>query len=199
MSFAFGLAVFGTAMAVGLRAYLSAAADEGRDIRIRIALESAAASALGELAAEGAAKPQYETAFAGDRQTVSVTLTGAKVDPAWDSAKVVADAARPVGLVLDPDFAATAGGLANLSGHHRLNASREDCLRRVFTYGRGGAPRIEEPAAIGGLAIRAGEQVDLRVQASSGPVLWVRARFTGGDTGWRLHDYRRLHGVTACI
>lgn len=198
MSFAFGLALFGGALAVTLRAYLVAAADETQEIRARIALESAAATVLGELAAGGAVKPHAEVGIDGDRRTVRVTIPGTKVDPARDSPGAVAEAGRTAGLVVDPDFAATAGGLVEVSAHHRLNASREDCLRQVFTYGRGGAPLIDRSAPPEDLMVRAGDQVDLRIQASSGPVLWVRARFTGAETGWRLHDYRLLHGATPC-
>ena len=198
MSFAFGLAVFGTALAVGLRTYLAAAADETGDIRERIAMESAAAAVLGELAAGASSGSQPEFAFGAGRQSVLMMLPGAKVDPGSDAAATVAEAGRRVSLTIAPDVAATARGLVDLSRRLRLSAGEEDCLRRAFTYGRQGAPRIERPESLKGLVMRAGDQVDLRIQSSTGPVLWVRARFTGGATGWRLHDYRRLQEASAC-
>ncbi|MDI6623496.1 MAG: hypothetical protein QME55_02090 [Brevundimonas sp.] len=199
MSFALGLAIFGGALAVGLRTYLAASVDQTREIRTRIALESAAATVLGELAAGGRLAAEAERILSGDGQQVLVMLPGMKVDLASDPPDAVAEGTREVGLDIDPIFSAAAGGLALVSAHHRLSATQEDCLRRVFTYGRGGAPRLE----VGGLEdpeVRAGDQVDLRVYAKGelGHVLWLRARFTGGETGWRIHDYRRLNGVETC-
>lgn len=199
MSFALGLAIFGGALAVGLRAYLSASVDQTREIRTRIALESAAATVLGELAAGGRLAAEVETDLSGRGQQVLVTPPGLKVDLASDMSEAVAQAAREAGLDIDPTFSAAAGGLARVSAHHRLSATQEDCLRRVFTYGRGGVPRLQA-GDVTDAQIRAGDQIDLRVHANGEPgdVLWLRARFTGAETGWRVHDYRRLLGVEAC-
>lgn len=199
MSFALGLAIFGGALAVGLKAYLAASVDETRDTRARIALESAAATVLGELAAGGELASETTTALDGGRQRILITLPGGKIDLASDAPAVVEAAARRHGFDIDPVVASTADGLAAVSTRQGLNATQEDCLRRAFTYGRGGAPRFE----LGQLAdvqMRAGDQVDLRIHAEQRPgdVLWIRARLTGAATGWRIHDYRQLRGVAAC-
>jgi len=199
MSFTFGLAVFGGALAAGLHAYLTASAWEARDIRTRIALESAAATVLGGLAAGGPVTAEIETASDGSGQRVSIMVPASRADLAEDAPETIAAAAKAVGLVLDPSFTSRARGLAEVSAHHRLSAPQEDCLRQAFTYGRGGAPMMTA-RGLEGARLRAGDQVDLRIQAAdpARTVLWMRARFTGSETGWQVHDHRLLRGVTAC-
>jgi hypothetical protein len=199
MSFAFGLVVFGTALAVGLRAYLAAAVSEEQDIRNRIALESAAAGVLGEIAS-GASSPLTGQRMIGTRNvTVELSRTAAKLDLVADDERLLERALADLGLLR----AATgswrgARSLTELSARLKLDAAGEDCLRRGFTYGRAPAPlyREAQTESPSGQAV-AGDQWDVRaslVGRSGGDLLWVRARLTGGATGWALHDYRRLHG-----
>jgi hypothetical protein len=200
MSFAFGLAVFGTALAVGLRAYLAAAVSEEQTIRNRIRLESAAAAVLGELA-DGQSTPTTGQRTIGDR-TISLALSrpGTKLDLAGDEPAALLEALIRQGL--GPEQGAAwrdARSLAEMSARLSLSTAEEDCLRRRFTYGR--APALIDEGAPPTPQAGAGEQVDLRaslVGPQGDEVLWVRARFTGGRTGWKVHDYRRLRGAATC-
>jgi hypothetical protein len=82
----------------------------------------------------------------------------------------------------------------------RLNASEEDCLRQVFTYGRGGQAGSDAAALPDTFNVQSGDQVDVRVSTTghAPAVLWVRARFTDDRSGWALHDYRRLRPTQPC-
>lgn len=197
MSFATGLAVFGGALAVGLQAYLAAAADEAREIRTRIALESAVAATLGGLTA-GQAVPLEQPAGSPDGVGILITLVSAKVDPAVDDPEHVQTALAKAGVgstgAVD---SSEAPDLATLSRRLRLSAAAEDCLRRALTYGRAPAARAEAAMIPAIQGVSAGDQVDVR--ASDGvQALWVRARFTGRADGWVVHDYRRLTGPFTC-
>lgn len=207
MSFAFGLAVFGTALAVALRAYLVAGAAEQRDILDRITLESAANDVLGRLSAGEvhSIKPTSLAEIGLNRRRVAVELSlpEGKYDLQGDPYALVLKALQRHGLaaagerkLATPSFE-TVGAL---SRRWRLSASEEDCLRRIVTMGRAPEEFRAEAAPGDGegsmRSIAAGDQVDVRVSlpAQSGvSVLWVRARFTGVvDRPWRVHDYRRL-------
>lgn len=201
MSFAFGLAVFGGALAVGLRAYLVTTASEARDVRARIALESAAAEVLGQLAA-GASPAVASRTHASS--TISVSRPIGKFDLGVDAPADYQEPLREIGV--DPlavRSLRTVPGMAEASRILRLSASQEDCLRQGFTLGRAPADRVE-PRALADLAstkLLAGDQVDIRVSAAAGgaaDVLWIRARLTGNETGWAVHDYRRLRGAVGC-
>ena len=207
MSFAFGLAVFGTALAVTLRAYLVAGAAEQRDILDRITLESAANDALGRLAAgqSHSIKPTNlaEIGLNDRRVAVELSLPEGKYDLQSDPYPLVLEALQRQGLTAagqrkpaTPSFETVEA----MSRGWRLSASEEDCLRRFVTVGR--APEAFRPEAASGdgeglmRSIAAGDQVDVRVSlaAQSGVnVLWIRARFTGAaERPWRVHDYRIL-------
>lgn len=207
MSFAFGLAVFGTTLAVALRAYLAACATEQRDILDRIALESATNDVLGRLAAGEvhAIKPVHLAGVELNQRRVALELSlpEGKYDLQVDPDRVVLDAVHGSGReVAGRGRPAPSGfnSVEELSRAWRLSAGEEDCLRRVATVGR--APEVYRPdAGPGGgegltRSVTAGDQVDVRASlvAESGvKVLWVRARFTGAaERPWRLHDYRRL-------
>lgn len=207
MSFAFGLAVFGTALAVALRAYLVASATEQRDILDRITLESIANDGLGRLAAGEvhSIKPIHQAGIELNQRRVAVELSlpEGKHDLQGDPDRVVLDALEGYGRAVDDkDRPAPSGfdSLEGLSRAWRLSAGEEDCLRRLATVGR--APEVYRPeAAPGGgegltRSAMAGDQVDLRtsvVTSTGSRVLWIRARFTGtADHPWRVHDYRRL-------
>lgn len=202
MSFAFGLAVFGGALAVALRAYLVTAAAEVRDVRVRIALESAAAEVLGQLAA--GAVPEVAARIEGS-PVISLSRPIGKFDPGVDPPTDYQKALLAIGV--DPSVVrkplSTAGGMAEVSRILRLTASQEDCLRQMFTLGRAPADRVD-PRALESMTfagLSAGDQVDVRVSAEAdgaGEVLWIRARLTGNEAGWALHDYRRLRGVAGC-
>lgn len=207
MSFAFGLAVFGTALAVALRAYLVASATEQRDILDRITLESIANDRLGRLAAGEihSIKPIHlaGTELNQRRVAVELSLPEGKHDLQGDPDPVVLDALQGYGReVVGKGRLAPSGfqSLEGISRAWRLSAGEEDCLRRVATVGR--APEVYRPeAAPGGgegltRSVAAGDQVDVRaslVTSTGSKVLWIRARFTGSvDRPWRVHDYRRL-------
>lgn len=203
MSFAFGLAVFGTALAVGLRAYISAAVSEEQTIRTRIVLESAAAAVLGEMAS-GRSSPATVQRTIGNRSiTLELSRPGAKFDFVGDGEPVLIAALTRQGFggVRETSWRG-ARTLTEMSARLRLDAAGEDCLRRRFTYGRAPAPiEVGTPSEVLDLRAGAGEQVDIRssVAGSRGDdVLWLRARFTGGETGWKVHDYRRLRGRATC-
>ena len=203
MSFAFGLVVFGTALAVGLRAYLAAAVSEEQGIRTRIVLESTSAAVLGEIAG-GRPSPRIVQRSIGSRQvTIELSRTDAKFDVLTDEEALVVDALSDQGFgrVSAESWRGTQG-LTDLSSRLRLDAAREDCLRRGFTYGRAPAPlNREATSANRTVQAGAGDQWDVRASLtgrSGDDVLWVRARFTGGETGWALHDYRRLRGKATC-
>jgi hypothetical protein len=207
MSFAFGLAVFGTALAIGLRAYLVASATQQRDILDRISLESAANDVLGRLAAGEvhSIKPSRPADVELNQRSAAIELSlpEGKHDLQGDADRTVLAALQRHGLaVLNERRAAPSSfeSLLDMSRTWRLSAGQEDCLRRVETVGR--APEEFRPAAAPGdgegltRTVTAGDQVDVRVSLSAPratSVLWVRARFTGAADGpWRVHDYRRL-------
>ena len=207
MSFAFGLAVFGTALAVALRAYLAASAAEQRDILDQITLESAAHDVLGRLAAGEvhSIKPIQQAGMELNqrRVTVELSLPEGKQDLQGDPDRVVLDALNGYGREVAGKGRPAPSSFETLEGMSaawRLSAKEEDCLRRVATVGR--APEVYRPeAAPGGgegltRSVTAGDQVDIRasqVTSTGSRVLWIRARFTGAaNRPWRIHDYRRL-------
>lgn len=207
MSFAFGLAVFGSALAVGLRAYLVASASEQRDVLDQITLESTVNDVLGRLAAGEVhsikpSRPSY-IELNQRRVAIELSLPEGKHDLQGDPDRTVLAALQRYG-VAELNERRTAPSsfetLLDMSRTWRLSAGQEDCLRRVVTVGR--APEEFRPAAAPGdgegltRTVTAGDQVDVRVSLSAPrvtSVLWVRARFTGAAEGpWRVHDYRRL-------
>lgn len=207
MSFAFGLAVFGTALAVGLRAYLVASATEQRDILDRMTLESAAHETLGRLAAgqSHSIKPTSlaEIGLNQRRVAVEMSLPEGKLDLQGDPEPVLRATLQQRGLTTareDKPAPSSFASLAAMSRGWSLSASEEDCLRRLVTVGR--TPEAFRPEAASGAregltrSVAAGDQVDVRVSlaARSGvKVIWVRARFTGAtERPWQVHDYRRL-------
>lgn len=204
VSFAFGLATLGTAVAVSVRAYISASTGQEREILDRIALETGAFETLGHLAA-GASVPATQTRTVNGRPvTLALSLPGTKLDLGADPAVILTEALEQAGVLakggeLPKPHPADLAAFSQAMG---LNADGEDCLRQGFTYGRAPAVRtigsnLEEPV----LGVRAGEQVDVRAQIDRGAlqkVLWLRARFSGGESGWALHDYRRLQGHFGC-
>jgi len=198
MSFTVGLAIFAGALSVSLLSYIRATASEERFIRESIVLESAAYTVLAQLAVGDTMASRGSVDIGGRTVEVLTTPTSVRADLASDDAATLKSAGSRVGLNVDPEVAKAAGGLAALSARLRLDASAEDCLRQVFTYGRGGQARATStPRAF---AVAPGDQVDLRVSipGQSSTVLWLRARFTDAQTGWSLHDYRRLQNVTPC-
>lgn len=205
ISFALGLALLGSAIAVGLSHYLGAAVGRERAILDRITLESAAAAELGRLSRgvpHPAAPHEREMALNGRSVTVALSMPAGKHDLAGDARAVLAarlDEARlPNGLAERP--ATGADGLALRASRLGLAPAEEDRMRRLFTLGR--APGLLDPLAGEGADMEverilgAGDQVDVRVafRALGGEhVLWLRARHLGEESGaWALHDHRRL-------
>lgn len=205
ISFALGLALLGSAIAVGMTHYLSAAVGRERAILDRITLESVAATELGRLSSgvpHPAAPHEREVVLNGRSVTVALSMPAGKHDLAGDSrAALVArlDEARlPNGLAERPP--AGADGLALRAVRLGLSPAEEDRLRRLFTLGR--APGLLDPLASEGADIDvertlgAGDQVDVRVgfrDRGAEHVLWLRARHLGEESGaWALHDHRRL-------
>jgi len=198
MSFTVGLAIFAGALSVSLLSYIRATASEERFIRESILLESAAYTVLAQLAAGDTIAARASADIGGRTVEVLITPTSVRADLVSDDAATLKSVGSSVGLSIDPEVTKAAGGLAALSARLGLDASAEDCLRQAFTYGRGGQTRATSmPRAF---AVAPGDQVDLRVsiRGQSATVLWLRARFTDAQTGWSLHDYRRLQNVTPC-
>jgi hypothetical protein len=166
MSFAFGLAVFGTALAVGMRAYLAAAVLEEQTIRNRMALESAAAAVLGELASGQSTQTTGPRTIGNRSIFLTLSRPGTKLDLAGDEPAALLEALIRQGLGRPEHGVAwrDARSLAEMSARLRLST-----------------------------AIRAS-----LIGAQGDEVLWMRARFTGGRTGWKVHDYRRLRGAATC-
>lgn len=198
MSFAFGLAILGTTLVAGLGAYLSAASREERSVRDRIALESAAAEVLGQLAAGAQVEPYVQKQIDGRTVSVEVSSVVAKRDLRSDPTENLKAALGAAGM---PGVAALrledVSDLAAASRQGGLDGPHEDCLRRGFTFGRAPAPFDPAPQEDMVAPPQAGGQLDLRagLRTSRGEeVLWIRARFTGRENGWLLHDYRRLRG-----
>lgn len=200
MSLTVGLAIFAGALATGLRSYIRAMASQERAISEKIRLESAVTILLGEFADGKAVPLERSLVIGGQPVDLMTTPTSLRVDPRVDDVRTVEEAGRQAGLLIDPEVARNAPGLAQLSAMMKLNASQEDCLRRVFTYGRGGQPRGRAEALPEAFTVEPGDQLDIRASLSSDDqsVLWLRARFTDARTGWVLHDYRRLRGVAPC-
>ncbi len=204
MSFAFGLAIFGTALAVALRAYLAATGAEEQTIRTRIALESASAAVLGEMVAGQPSAPIGLRQIGTRSLTVTLSRPDAKLDFEGDGSTALSEALARQGLAAAGDGSwRGARNLAEVSARLGLSAAEEDCLRRAFTFGRSPAPLSPEAgSADPPLRLGAGDQLDLRASVSGArvrdEVLWLRVRFTGGETGWKVHDYRRLRGQVAC-
>ena len=201
MSLAFGLAVFGTALAVGLRAYLSASVAQERDIRTRIVLESAAAELLGQMAA-GRTVPASQTVLGGRVVVLEVSQPMEKLDFIGDGDDVLVPALTEMGVgQFDRAILGRAADLTAVSQGLRLSAEKEDCLRRAFTYGRAPAPMETATTGVAAPGLAAGDQVDIRVSLrdrNTDRVLWIRARFSGRESGWALHDYRLIRGVASC-
>lgn len=207
MSFAFGLAVFGGALAVGLRAYLVAAATQQREILDRITLESAAHEVLGRLSAGQvhSIRPSRLDDIALNSRQVSIDLSlpEGKYDLGTDPDSTVLGSLRDHGLGLavgQKPVPSSFQSLEAMSRGWRMSAAEEDCLRQLITVGR--APEEFRPEAAPGKgdaltrSIASGDQVDIRTSLedrSGRRVLWMRARFSGYATRpWQVHDFRRL-------
>lgn len=205
VTFAFGLATLGTAVAVSVRAYLAAAVHQEEAILDRIALETATNLTLGRLSRAGVvSEVQTTDAYtAGRRVSVALSSPGQKIDLIDDADKDIDEALREAGIeVLRTrwDHARASGGMALFSSRLGLTTTQEDCVRRVTTFGRAPAP-LETGAFAEGRTLAPGEQVDVRaevIEDGARAVLWTRARFTGSETTpWLVHDYRRLMGEPA--
>tara|TARA_R110002051_G_scaffold41530_7_gene86142 strand:+ start:27024 stop:27725 length:702 start_codon:yes stop_codon:yes gene_type:complete len=204
VSFAFGLATLGTAVAVSVRAYISASTGQEREILDRIALEAGAFETLGHLAA-GASVPATQARTVNGRTvTLALSLPGTKLDLRADPAVILAEALEQVSVIAKGGELPVPrpSDLAAFSQAMGLNADGEDCLRQEFTYGRAPAVLSSEPKTDDQILVSsAGEQIDVRAQLDRGAlqkVLWLRARFSGGESGWALHDYRQLQGRFGC-
>lgn len=213
LSFAFGLAVLGGALAVGVQNYLKTVGIEQRRVLDRISLESAAAQVLGEIAS-GQAQPLRPTRLPdvdinGRRISVITSLPEGKHEPAMDDRREIGKILRRAGLASPRDYGAGDDSLAAFLASRGATAAQEDCLRRDLTYGR--APEAFRPEAAApeaqadGQAATAlpaptwtagsGDQIDIRLALSSPQgerILWLRARFGGEGRPWGLHDYRTL-------
>lgn len=206
VTFAFGLATLGAALAVSARSYIESAALRERAILDRISLESAASQALADIAASGA-RPlgpvQLDAVRINSRSLeTEVSIPEAKVDLGMDDETRIREVVSQFAAGPSIDQTGTHQGLAAWARDAGLSTAAEDCLRRRATFGRAPEPFSK---ALGSGAdqesrLGVGDQVDLRVQLEidgMSRVLWVRARYVGGETEWRIHDYRRLGGRMA--
>lgn len=199
VTFAFGLATLGTALAVSARSYLASATSRERAILDRISLESVAAQTLADIAAKGE-RPlqplQLEAVRINGRLiTIELSIPEAKIDLAMDDEAMIRKSFR----AFRSRRAVSSVGLEAWARGASLSVSDEDCLRRGATFGR--APETLDETLDEGLplaTLAAGDQMDLRLQLDAGDmerVLWIRARFIGNGGAWRLHDYRALSAV----
>lgn len=200
VTFAFGLATLGTALAVSARSYLVSATSREQAILDRISLESVAAQTLADIAAQGE-RPLKTVRLAavrinGRSIVTELSIPEAKFDPAMDDEAIV----RKAVPTLKPGTTSSGSGLETWSKTLGLSATAEDCVRRHVTFGRAPEPYINTAGAENTLSvgrIANGDQLDLRVEIAGEPmdrVLWVRARFAGHQKGWLIHDYRKLSG-----
>lgn len=198
MSFTLGLAILGGAVATGLQNYIRSASAEQRRLSDRIALETAAATLLGQIAA-GRPVPLKATSLPqaqvnGRSIAIEVSLPEGKRDLRGDQPEEIAAVFEALGINSSTKDFRNLEALSQLRG---ISPSQEDCLRRVATLGR--APEEYRPSIADGsldetFTVSAGDQIDLRLSLVNPParVLWIRARFTGQGSGWKLHDYRNL-------
>lgn len=197
VTFAFGLATLGTALAVSARSYLASAASRERTILDRISLESVAALTLADLAIrnERPLRSVSTASINGRSIAIELSIPETKFDLTMDDEQTIRKAWADF-----PGFgpAEFMDGLAPWSRSKGSTAVIEDCARTYLTFGRAPEPldatliRSEAPEA---LRLVSGDQVDLRIRVSgkSGRTLWVRERFIG--PGWSRHDYRMLAGT----
>lgn len=206
MSFAFALVAMGTALAVSLRGYLTAAGRTEQRVIDRISMESVAAAYLGKIAAGEAValgpSVQPEMVLNARGVILEASLPEGKRDPSGDTFAEVADAFAQAGLPT-PSQPIKSPSLTELSKSQKLGSSQEDCLRRVMTFGR--YPAAYEPTARWGSTewrtqnLTAGDQIDLRLSVEgrqNRSIVWMRARVVGGDAAWAVHDYRLLSSTT---
>lgn len=196
MAYALGLATLAGTLTAGFINYVRVARATEARLIADIQLESAATAVLGRLA-EGL--PVSELTLDNGKTAVLLQSPLAKIDPAMD---LVAEIERALeaflGRKVPAGQLAAQPGLLAASRTLKLDAREEDCFRRRFTFGRAPAERFPDFEQV---RFSAGEQLDLRVSIWSDgrdEVLWLRARLTGDDHGWQLHDYRRLSGAATC-
>lgn len=199
VTFAFGLATLGTALAVSARSYLASATSSERAILDRISLESVAAQTLADIAAKGERPLQatkWPSVKLNDREIViEISAPETKIDLDMDDEALIRTALEPLGV--SDALGQEAGNLVAWVRDARLSEDQEDCLRRRATFGR--APEayriVDADMASSPAILAAGDQVDLRLglhASADAAVLWVRARLTARQGEWMLHDYRKL-------
>lgn len=196
MAYALGLATLAGTLTAGFINYVWVARAAEARLMADIRLESAVAEVLGRLAY---GVDVSDLNLDDGEATVLIESPLAKLDPAMDSAAgIEPELEGLLGRKVPAGKLASQPGLLEASRTLRLDAREEDCFRRHVTFGRAPAERYPELEL---QSLNAGEQLDLRVSYRSGDrdeVLWVRARLTGDDRGWQLHDYRRLSGAATC-
>lgn len=198
VTFAFGLATLGTALAVSVRSYVTSATLRERAIVDRISLESAAAQTLAQIATHGerplSAEHWPTVKFNGREVGVEVSTPDTKIDLGMDKEGLTRQVVQA--LALDRNASNEAKSLVAWVRDAGVSSEQEDCLRRKATYGR--APEVLRVLSAGetsSTVIAAGDQADLRLSIKrplDTSILWVRARFTEMQGEWALHDYRNL-------
>lgn len=199
MAFAVGLAIFGGALSTGLRAYLTTAAAEQRDILDRIALESAVNATLGQMVSDRESPIALVSEQPINGRVVKIELASPafKYDLNGDDEEELMEALSAIAQSgKGRDTTNGIRTLDQLARTWRLSTQEEDCARRLVTAGRAPAARLsedvsrEELIAVAGV----GDQLDLRASIISDRgerVMWVRARLTGQPAEpWRIQDYR---------
>lgn len=205
VSFAFGLATLGAALAVSARSYLASAASRERAILDRISLESAATQVLDDIAVRNERplkSDELRELRINGRVIVAVTFVPeAKIDLGMDDGEAVTAALSGLAREL-PVQGTPFVNLKTWSGTLGLSAAEEDCLRSRATLGR--APELMDSSLIEvdgprATALSAGDQIETRVYLASlgtGRALWQRSRFIGQGGRWVAHDYAMLRGVS---
>ncbi len=196
MAYALGLATLAGTLTAGFINYVRVARAAEARLMADIRLESAVAEVMGRLV-EGEAVSDLN--LENGEVTVLIQSPLAKIDPVIDPVADIEEELEGLsGREVPVDQLAAQPGLLAASRTLRLDVREEDCFRRHVTFGRAPAERYPD---LDVQTLRAGEQLDLRVSYTAGDrdeVLWVRARLTGDDQGWQLHDYRRLSGEATC-
>jgi hypothetical protein len=198
MTSCLGLTVIGVTVAVTSRAYVHSALQKERRLLDEIHLESAANTALADLAAGqfvNLAPFAREDLSTGKLVSLTLSAPETKIDLYVDQPEDVEAVLQRHGLTrqyLDE------AGLEEWFSRLGATPAQEDCLRRELTLGR--APEeVVEVTSEEAMTIRqigVGDQVDIRAAIAGiagDEVLWVRARRSSlPDQPWAIHDWRRL-------
>lgn len=197
ITFGFGLAALGTAVAVSARAYIAATVRQERMILDRMTLESASIVVVAQYATgqKGELNEVSKVELNGRTVRVEISSPWTKLDPQMDSAETIAASLTQLGIGRELRQTPEAS-LVALAKSLGLGADGEDCLRHGITLGRAPAGLMTRDAVAAVQGVTSGDQLDIRAsirREAQEQVLWQRVRFTGSPLSpWKTHDYRWL-------